>query len=158
MIYQIINIDPPRSGHAAGIAEELERVVQKAMQKQLEARYADWDEFASDLSAIGNIDDTQRKISDTEKFSTLKTLSFFQGFSDVELWEVTRISAWTRHGPGAVLLQEGSPGISFYILGSGEARVTKEGQPLSPSGRGIPLARWPTWGVRPRCAPPPSRR
>lgn len=140
MIYQIINLDPPRPRDLrAELPEELERIVLKAMQKRPEARYANWDDFASELAAVGNIDDTQRKISDTEKFSTLKALSFFKEFSDVELWEVTRISVWTRHGPGTVLIQEGAPGISFYILGSGEVKVTKEGGLLNTLGAGDPF-------------------
>lgn len=140
MIYQIVNIGPPRPRDLrAELPEELEKIVLRAMQKRPEARYPGWDDFAADLASIGNIDDTQRKISDTEKFSTLKALSFFKSFSDVELWEVTRISAWSRHGPGAVLLQEGSPGISFFILGSGEVRVTKEGRPLTTLRAGDPF-------------------
>ena len=46
-------------------------------------------------------------------------------FTDVELWEVLRITHWQRLCSGTLLLHEGETGHSFYIMVSGEVKVTK---------------------------------
>ena len=70
-------------------------------------------------------------VLDTEKFNVLRTLSFFRGFGDVQLWEVLRFSEWVDVAKGEVIMKEGDPGDFFGILVSGEARVLRKRRLLS---------------------------
>ena len=133
LIYKIMN-EPPsdiresRPSISAGLA----RIVHKALEKKLNVRYQTWGEFSTDLaSCVMPATVSEKTISDSEKFNTLKTLSFFESFSDVELWEVLRISEWHKLAPDMVLMKEGDVGNSFFILADGEVRVTKLQKQLS---------------------------
>lgn len=133
MIYQIIHANPePPSTYRPEIPAALDRIVMRAITKELEFRYASWDELARDLAGVaGLMQDTREVISDTEKFDTLRMLAFFASFSDVELWEVLRIASWRRHVAGSALITEGDIGRSFFILAAGEVKVTKQDRLLN---------------------------
>ena len=118
------DVRPPVLGALAAIIE-------RAMDKDLTRRYAQWSEFAADLAGVaGNHAQSGDDIVDSFKFSVLKRLGFFHGFEDAELWEFLRISDWGRFRTGRVLLEEGRVGQSFFLLASGEARVSKNQKPL----------------------------
>ena len=129
IVYQILNTVPPPPSHLRpGIPPVVDAVVTKAMQKSLEARYESWDALSFDLAeAFRNehLAETRSQIADSEKFNTLRGLSFFRSFNDVQLWEVLRFSDWQRAKPGTSLMREGEAGATFCILASGEVKVTK---------------------------------
>jgi serine/threonine protein kinase len=135
IVYQILNYQPPPpSTLRAGVPPVVDAVVAKAMEKSLEKRYASWDAFSFDLAeAFRNehLAEMRNQIADSEKFNTLRALSFFRGFNDVQLWEILRFSDWKRAVPGALLMQEGAPGDHFCILAKGEVKVTKNGKLLN---------------------------
>jgi eukaryotic-like serine/threonine-protein kinase len=138
MIYHIINIDPPPpSTFRPETPPELDAIVKRAMEKDVAKRYQTWEEFASDLVGFSSISLAEKTgIRDTEKFDTLRSLVFFKNFSDVELWEVLRISEWRKVPDAEYILHDGESGRSFYILGQGSVRVTKQGRLLSILHRG----------------------
>jgi hypothetical protein len=138
MIYQIMNIDPPPpSTFRPEIPPELDAIVLRAMSKDLEKRYQTWDAFARDLVAfITHNVPQQSEIFDTEKFDTLRALSFFKNFSDVELWEVMRISEWIKVDKEQTILREGDMGQHFFVIANGSVRVLKQGRLLSLLHRG----------------------
>jgi serine/threonine protein kinase len=133
MIYQIMNIDPqPPSTFRPEIPPAMDAIVQRAMCKDTAQRYQTWDEFARDLVAFISYNvPQQEEIFDTEKFNTLRELSFFKNFNDVELWEVLRISDWYKAPKDESILQEGEEGQSFFLIASGSVRVVKQGRLLS---------------------------
>lgn len=133
MIYQIMNIDPqPPSTFRPEIPPELDAIVLRAMSKDVANRYQTWDQFANDLVAfISHSVPQQDEFFDTEKFNTLRSLAFFKDFSDVQLWEVLRISDWNKVGKDEQILQEGEEGQNFFILAEGSVRVVKQGRLLS---------------------------
>jgi len=138
MIYHIINIEPPPpSAFRPEIGPELDAIVRRAMEKDTAKRYQTWDEFANDLVGFSSrVTPTQSEILDTEKFDTLRSLVFFKNFSDVELWEVLRISQWRKVPDSEYILRDGESGRSFFILAQGTVRVTKQGRLLSLLHRG----------------------
>jgi serine/threonine protein kinase len=138
MIYNIINIEPPPpSVFRPEMGPELDAIVVRAMEKDTAKRYQTWDEFANDLVGFSsNVTPTESEILDTEKFDTLRSLVFFKNFTDVELWEVLRISEWRRVPESEYILHEGESGRSFYILAQGSVRVSKQGRLLSLLHRG----------------------
>lgn len=133
MIYQIMNIDPsPPSYYRPEIPPALDAIVRRAMRKDTAQRYQSWDEMARDLVAFISTDvPQQEQIFDTEKFDTVRALPFFSDFSDVELWEVLRISEWRKVHREEQILREGETGQTFYIIANGSVRVVKQGRLLS---------------------------
>ncbi len=129
MMYQITNVEPPLpSSHREGIPLAVDRIVRKAMQKELDRRYATWGEFSFDLAEAfrsGHLAIPTREVADTEKFNTMRALSFFTDFTDAELWEVMRISSWANLPADTVIMKDGEPGDFFCILASGEVKVAK---------------------------------
>ena len=104
------------------------------MQKELEERYATWEEFlprsAAGLPQQAAGRRAQRDFADSEKFETLRALPFFDEFSDVEIWEVVRFSDWDGVAPGTLIMKDGEPGDYFCFLAEGELTVTKSGKLL----------------------------
>ena len=133
MIYQIINIEAPLPSAARpDVPPQLDAIVKRAMQKNTADRYQTWEEMSRDLVAVfGNLKKPEKTMPDSEKFNTLRQLSFFKSFADVELWEVLRVTTWNKHGPGHTLLKEGDIGKSFFVLSEGEVKVTKQGKLLN---------------------------
>jgi len=133
MIYQIINVDPPPpSQQRSDIPPRIDAIVMRALQKGTAKRYATWDEFADDLvAALGTQEKADKDFAESEKFEMLRKLEFFRHFTDVELWEVLRLSTWHKHARDTVLIQEGDIGSSFFILVSGEVKVLKQGRLLN---------------------------
>jgi eukaryotic-like serine/threonine-protein kinase len=129
MMYQITNVDPPLpSSCRKEIPLSVDRIVRKAMQKDLDRRYATWGEFSSDLAEAfrtGHLASRTQEVADTEKFNTMRALSFFTDFTDAELWEVMRISSWENLAADTVIMMDGDKGDFFCILASGEVKVTK---------------------------------
>jgi serine/threonine protein kinase len=109
MIYQIMNIDPqPPSTFRPEIPREMDDIVLRAMSKDLSQRYQTWDEFTRDLVSLISYNVPQQdEFFDTEKFNTLRALNFFSNFSDVELWEVLRISDWHKVPKEESIIYEG---------------------------------------------------
>jgi hypothetical protein len=129
MMYQITSVEPPLpSSHRKEVPPALDRIVRKAMEKDLERRYQTWDEFSIDLADVLSSEAVRRpseEVADSEKFNTLRAMEFFREFTDAELWEVLRISSWQDAEPGKHIIRVGDPGDFFCMLASGEVKVTK---------------------------------
>jgi serine/threonine protein kinase len=133
LLYQVVNIPPvPPSTFRRDIPADLDRVAMRCLEKAPEARYPTWSEFSRELTySYRSLEVPTDTVSDTEKFSTLKTLSFFREFRDQELWEVVRIASWRKLLPDHCVIREGDSGESFFVIASGEAKVTKSGRLLN---------------------------
>ncbi len=123
----ILNENPaPMSDFRAGVPEALERIVRKAMQKNVEDRYQMGLDFATDLSrAFEDLEEKQQDISAEEQFNLIKRLEFFQGFPDAEMWEILRASTWQDYRQGEDIIVEGELDDCFYIIVSGKVVVRK---------------------------------
>ncbi|MEQ1836804.1 MAG: serine/threonine-protein kinase [Candidatus Nitrotoga sp.] len=133
LIYQIMNIEPPvPSTFRPEMPSEMDAIVLRAMNKDKEKRYQTWADFAHDLVYLfsGNVAD-QTHIFDREKFDTLRKLSFFRSFSDVELWEILRISIWQKFEKNEVILKDESEGSDFFVIAQGMAKVMKNDRMLN---------------------------
>jgi serine/threonine protein kinase len=133
MIYQIMNIEPPPpSTFRPEIPPALDQIVMRAMQKEVAQRYQTWDEFARDL--VGFFSNKSMPLEenvDTEKFDTLRALAFFKNFSDVEIWEVLRISEWRKIAIDEIVFSDGDEGDSLFVLAHGTVKVLKQGRLLN---------------------------
>jgi serine/threonine protein kinase len=138
LIYQITNVDPqPPSTYRPEIPPALDAIVRRAMAKDLEQRYVEWEEFSLDLAEVFRGEHAaaqagaQDRFADSDKFESLRKLPFFEKFTDAEIWEVARISAWHAAKAGEVLMKEGESGTYFCILAEGQVKVTKRGKLLN---------------------------
>ncbi|MEO8203868.1 MAG: serine/threonine-protein kinase [Betaproteobacteria bacterium] len=135
LIYQITTMDPPLpSSLRPEIPARVEAIVMRAMAREHDDRYPDWEAFSVDLADAfrsENLGAEQAGFADTDKFETLRRLAFFEKFTDAELWEVANMSSWRTAGAGEVLMREGEPGDFFCILAEGEVKITKNGKLLN---------------------------
>ncbi|WIM06877.1 MAG: serine/threonine-protein kinase [Candidatus Nitricoxidivorans perseverans] len=134
--HQICNVEPPLpSSLRPGLPTSLNAIVARALKKSVRERYPTWDEFSFDLAEVFRNENMaamrEARIGEAEKFNLLRTLSFFRDFSDVEIWEVLRLSRWQRVRHGDVLMREGDRSQDFCVLAAGEVKVTKQGKLLN---------------------------
>ncbi|MGA8864951.1 MAG: serine/threonine-protein kinase [Gallionella sp.] len=129
LFHQIVNSEQTPAGvHRPDIPGKLDSIIQRAMRRDLSRRYQTWREFAADLSSFLNLNDNgQEVIFDAEKFDAMRRTSFFEKFSDVELWEVLHLSKWHKVRKGASILNAGDMGNTFFILADGVAKVLRNG-------------------------------
>ncbi|MCX8017890.1 MAG: cyclic nucleotide-binding domain-containing protein [Rhodocyclaceae bacterium] len=78
----------------------------------------------------------RQEVPDSEKFENLRSLAFFDEFSDVEIWEVVRFARWEEMSAGTRLMKDGEPGDHFCFILAGEIRVAKQEHTLGVLGRG----------------------
>jgi hypothetical protein len=136
LMHQICNAEPaPLTSLRDGVPDALDAIVRKALAKSRDQRHADWDTFAQALSALvarrelprGGL----REVLDSERFNLLRSLEFFTGFGDVELWEVVHRAQWQRHAFGASLYRKGQLGGSFHIIAAGRVEVYRDGHKVA---------------------------
>jgi hypothetical protein len=141
MMHQIYNVQPAPLGTArVGVSDGLDAVIQRALLKDPSRRYADWDEFAQALSGLITTQQVPRGqlqgVLDSERFNLLRSLEFFAGFGDVELWEVVHRAKWQRFVFGHALYRKGEEGNSFHIIAQGEVEVFRDGKKVAQLGSG----------------------
>ena len=110
------------------IPEELEAVVNCALQKDPDARYRSGAEFAAELTRVHQkLRANQAEIDDEERFAVLRKLRFFHDFSHGEIREVMRAAVWTDCQSGEAVLRAGDIDDRFYIVVSGTVRLSRGG-------------------------------
>ena len=123
-----------------GVPPRLDRLIGRALAKRRDDRHADWDQFAHELSALVAEGDVPRGplqgVLDSERFNLLRTLEFFSGFGDVELWEVVHRAQWQRCPFGHALYRHGEQGNTFHIIAQGQVEVYRAGQRVAQLGAG----------------------
>jgi eukaryotic-like serine/threonine-protein kinase len=124
----------------AGVTEGLDAVIQRALAKKPDDRFRTWDEFAQALAGLITnrlVPRAQTQgVLDSERFNLLRSLEFFAGFGDVELWEVVHRAKWERFHFGHALYRRGEEGRSFHVIAHGEVEVFREGQMVAQLGVG----------------------
>jgi eukaryotic-like serine/threonine-protein kinase len=141
MIHQIYNEKPaPLTTLRPGVSEAFDAVVQRALAKSPNDRWQNWDEFAQALSSLITNKEVPRGklqgVLDSERFNMLRSLEFFNGFGDVELWEVVHRAKWKRYEFGHTLYRKGEEGRTFHIIAKGEVEVFRDGQRVAQLGSG----------------------
>ena len=133
LLYQVVNMPAvPPSTFRREVPAELDRLVLRCLEKDAAARFQTWAEFSRELThSYRNLEVPADTITDTEKFNTLKSIAFFRDFREQELWESLRITEWHKYLADYTIIREGDSGESFYVLASGEAKVTKAGRLLN---------------------------
>jgi serine/threonine protein kinase len=141
MMNQIYNTHPVSLiGLRSGLADAVDEVIQRALAKNPALRYETWDEFAQALSSlIANHEVPRGQVQgvlDSERFTMLRSLDFFSGFGDVELWEVVHRAKWQRFAFGHAVYRKGEEGRTFHIIAQGELEVFRDGTRVAQLGAG----------------------
>jgi eukaryotic-like serine/threonine-protein kinase len=141
VMHQIFNATPPPLAELRqGLPPRLLRLIESSLSKDREQRPADWEAFVTELSALASDRALQasnlREVLDAERFTLLRTLEFFQGFGDVELWEVVHRARWERMPFGHVLFRKGEEGNQFHIVAQGRIEVWRDGAKVASLGVG----------------------
>jgi non-specific serine/threonine protein kinase len=129
LVYKIINADPPSVSQLnPDIPEQMDAIIKKALEKDLYSRYKNGADMAKDLSAVRyKILDENYVAPDMTRFNALRKLPFFTEF---EVWETMRISAWQEIEAGVTLMREGDSDSRFGIVLEGEVEVSCGGKRL----------------------------
>lgn len=141
LMNQIYHQMPPSlTGMRAGVNEAVDQVVMKALAKNRDDRYPNWDAFAQALSGLIAEHKVPRGhlqgVLDSERFNLLRTLDFFSTFGDVELWEVVHRAKWQRFSFGHALYRRGEEGRTFHIMAQGSVEVYRNNKRVALLGAG----------------------
>ncbi len=115
------------------IPKAVDAVITRMLGKLPSHRYDSWRACLDALIRItpgalepGELDVNQASAS--ERFRLLRQSSFFRLFSDADLWLVLEIAEFRSVYQGDLLIREGDAGDCFFVLLSGQARVSKHGR------------------------------
>jgi eukaryotic-like serine/threonine-protein kinase len=134
---------PPLAQMREGVPPALQSLIESSLAKERELRPASWDEFASALTQLVTQQQQSKgalqEVLDSERFTLLRSLEFFAGFGDVELWEVVHRARWQRHGYGHALFRRGEAGQTFHIVTQGQVEVYRDGVAVAslPAGSSV---------------------
>lgn len=141
LMHQIYHATAPSlTNLREGVTEAFDAVVRRGMARRREDRFANWDEFALELSKLVSNREVPRAaeaaVLDSERYTLLRSLEFFAGFSDVELWEVVHRARWERHEVGHALYRKGGRGNTFHIIAEGSVGVYRNEFKVAEMGPG----------------------
>ena len=132
LLRQVVQAMPePLRQVRADIPEELEALVDRALQKEPSNRYRTGTELAADLTRVHQkLRASQAEIDDEERFAVLRKLRFFHDFSHGEIREVMRSGTWMECHAGEVVLRPGDIDDRFYVVVSGAVKMSRAGEPV----------------------------
>jgi eukaryotic-like serine/threonine-protein kinase len=137
-------------------AAALESLIERSLAKRRATGRPTGTAFARELSALVADGAVPRGplqgVLDSERFTLLRSLEFFAGFGDVELWEVVHRAQWQRHAFGHALYRKGEQGNSFHIIAQGQVEVFRDGQRVAQLGAGTSVGEMAYLAPSPSCA------
>ncbi|MEO7392415.1 MAG: protein kinase [Ramlibacter sp.] len=118
----------------------VDSAVMKALAKNPQERYAEWNDFADALlNASRTMPERRAQDRSGEHFTRMRGLPFFADFHDAALWETLRLGKLHPFARGDVLMQEDTIGDSFCIILYGVVAVRRNNVTLSVLGAGVTL-------------------
>ena len=113
------------------IGAEMDDILLRMLAKTPAERYPAWADLALDIAKVGRLSLYQSAVPDSEKFVALKAVRLLGHLDDAQLWELVHAGQWSRLPPHTAIMHEGGHGTSLFFVGSGEAKVTKQGRLLN---------------------------
>jgi len=129
---------PPKiSDYVADCPDELVRIVDRALAKRAEDRFASATEMAAALGRVHERERrTGRRLAAGQHSDQLRGIDFFAGFTDAEAERVLEAGTLLQYSAGEPIIREGDLDTSFYLIVVGSATVAKGGTRIETLGRG----------------------
>ncbi|MFH0798738.1 MAG: serine/threonine-protein kinase [Pseudomonadota bacterium] len=115
---------------------ELFAITDRAMAKDPNDRYRTAFDFARDLEGVLHGSKKALGGKMAERIRHLRTLRFFEEFSEAETADMLAIGAWLTHKDGEPIIREREQEQGFYVIVSGEAAVVAGERTAGTLGRG----------------------
>jgi hypothetical protein len=130
LLRQVVQATPePLREIRPEVPQELEAIVNRALEKEPGSRYRSGAEFAADLTRVHQrLRSAQSDIDDEERFAVLRRLRFFHDFTHAEIREVMKSGCWMECQAGEAVLRPGDTDDRFYVVVSGCAKVSRFGE------------------------------
>jgi hypothetical protein len=136
LIQQVLNSEPVSvREHRPEIPERLAAIVKRCLEKSRDRRYRTGAEIVADLDAVQVSADAVEPNA-AEKVRLLKSLPFFEGFTEPMIGEVVKVGTWQTFPPGHILIREGSAEPGFFVVINGQLSVTRDEQVIGAIGAG----------------------
>jgi len=125
IMYKIVNEKHPSIlDLRTELPKSLDRILDKALAKDLSKRYQSSMEFAYDIRLLmQEIETGQRQTHNNELLPYVEGLSFFQDFTEKQLNEMLSICDLVKVEKGKTVIEQGGIEDSFYVLISGQVAV-----------------------------------
>lgn len=138
LIYQKLQGEAlPLESRRQDIPQLLRFAVHRAMHADIDLRYSSWKDLCDDLAAAFPQKERLDEVRfDSSRFKILRSLPFFNGFTDTEVWEVAGICSWQEKIKSEHIVKEGEISNSLYFIVSGQALVSKQGAEVNRLGNG----------------------
>ena len=108
------------------IPDIYQRIIDKALAKDLAHRYKSGLDMAGDISLVHDfLRQAPGQPTQQEKFRRARDLEFFAPFQDPEIWEIINAGDWLYIRAGENIIRAGEKDVSFYILIDGQVVVMK---------------------------------
>jgi serine/threonine protein kinase len=138
LMHQIVYATPPPIHTLRReVPEDLEEVVALALHKDPDKRFKSGLDFAAALTRVHQkLRARTGEIETTEHQALLRKLKFFHDFSQSEINEVQKASAFQNYTGGEEIVREGDMDDRFYVVVAGVCLVERNGRNLGQLGTG----------------------
>ena len=138
LMHQIVYATPPPIHTLRReVPEDLEEVVALALHKDPDKRFKSGLDFAAALTRVHQkLRARTGEIETTEQQALLRKLKFFHDFSQGEINEVQKASAWQNYTDGEEIVREGDMDDRFYVVVAGACLVERNGRNVGQLGVG----------------------
>jgi len=132
LVKKITELPPaPPTKLRADLPKEIDAILFRALAKTPEQRYPTWTEFSIALTNLVEKVLPPGVIPDSEKYVALKKVPMLSGLSDAELWELALAGKWSEVPAKKTIIKENENGVSFFLVGKGQVKVTLKGRLLN---------------------------
>jgi serine/threonine protein kinase len=132
LIKKITELPPtPPTKLRAELPKEIDAILFRTLAKTPEQRYPTWTEFSLALTNLVEKVLPPGVIPDSEKYVALKKVPMLSGLSDSELWELALAGKWSEVPAKKTIVKENDKGVSFFLVGKGQVKVTRKGRLLN---------------------------
>ena len=126
----------PLADRKPQLPSALFKIVDRALAKDPDERYPTGFDFARDLEEVLHGSGGELSAEMAQHVRDLKTLAFFEDFTEQETARLLTIGSWLKQREGDEIIREEDRGDSFFVIVSGEAEVEVGGKQAGVLSRG----------------------